>query len=669
MHRVLCFVLLSFASSSAFADSAACLARLEANDAAGAVGACTTAIEADPEDARSWAIRGLAHLSAGREAEGATDLDRALGIDPKLPLALLGRARLRIDSGDAEGARSDLKAVLAVDDAHYDALVTFGQLEWQSKRAEEALSLFGRAAKARPDQAYPWVASAVIVADRDRRQAKKFLDKAIKASKTDTTALLLRGRLNFADEDWKDAAADFQAAAGLAPDNVEASAMWAQSLQKLKRPDEALAVLDEALRRKSTPDLLLERMDLRLAQGDAIGAEADLRAVQKAAPSALKADEPAARAMEEKYAPGLAAIEAQLLRDLALPVRDCTPDARYRWMAALQQSRGELAPAEQSFRRTLRDEYVACQDLRLPPATERFAQARQSIAAVSAAVTSKGQALVLDCAAHPEMVALCAQRRDAYAQRAGKLLADLRAREEAASKRRLEVAAAKDDADEVAAAAVRRARDAFTSSAAKEYGDYADLARLRAAADLVRARPAPSISQRCTDPGAVPSIRASDATVSSFNGRSNAYLDCLQNLASELGGRRSNIELAAEQLRNARTATDAVRNYRCSAKAGSGCVPDALWQSVDALVTPAIVGQAQSTVAAYGRLLDTDIAAANRQHNDAIAQRNAQLDEYESEVERQRMMDSFADAFGQSMQGSGSGGYRQDSSVTTPGMR
>jgi tetratricopeptide (TPR) repeat protein len=671
VNRVACLILLALASPSAFADSAACLARLEADDAAGAVTACTAAIEADPEDARSWAIRGLAHLSAGRTEQGASDLDRALGIDAKLPMALIGRARVRAADDDVDGARADLQAVLSADKAHYDALLALGQLEWQEKHADEAQALFARAAKARPDVAYPWVASAVVVVDGDRRKAMKYLDKAIKASKTDASAFFLRGRLYFADEKWKDAAADLQTAAELAPENIEIPLYWARSLENLGRPAEALAVLDGSMQRHPNRDALMQRMDLRLKQGDAIGAEADYAQAKGANPSAFKSDVPAAHAIEDKYAPGLRKIEAQLQGELTLPSRECALDGRARWMSALQENRGDRALAEQSLGRTLREEYIACQDERLPPATEQFAQARQSIAALTGAVASQADALIRDCAAHPDMTQVCAERRDAHAQRAGKLLAGLRGLEEAASKRRQEVAAAKNGAGEVAANAVRQAHDAFTASASKEYGRYGDLGRLRTAIELMRTQPAPTISQRCTDPG-VPPIRASDATVSAFNERSGRYFDCLRNLASELEGRRSLIGSAAAQLRNARTATDAVRNYRCSVRAGAGCVPDELWRSVDSLVTVAAVGQGESTAAAYARLLDSDIAAASRAHNDAIARRNEQLDDYEAQVQRQRMVDTFTETFGQATQGQGgygNGGYRQDSSTSSPGMR
>lgn len=672
MNRVAFVLLLALVSPSVLADpSADCLARLEADDAAGAVTACTAAVEADPEDARSWAIRGLAYLSTDRKAEGATDLDRALGIDPRLPLALLTRANLRTREGDTDGARADLRAILGVDKRHYDALVTLADLERKAGNEEEALDLLERAAKAQPDSTYPWIVSADIVAKQDRKRAIKFLDKAVKADKSDATPYVFRGRVYGAEGKWKDAAADYRKASGLAPDNEVITAEWVGSLKKLERPTEALAVLDEALQRKSEPGLLAERMELRRQLGDAIGAQADYLAVKKAVPKGLRDDHPATRAIDEKYAPDLSTLETRLATELGVPERACTVDGRLRWMSALMEGKGDVSAAEQSLGRALAGEYVACQERRLPPPTERFAEVRQSIATVTGAVTRLGAQLISDCAAYPDMAEVCAQRRDALAQRAAKLMPDLRTREEAASRRRLEVAAAKNQANELVGTAVRKARDAFAASAAKEYGPYADASLLRDAVDMVKAHPAPSISQRCTDPGVV-SIHASDSAVETSNERSNRFFNCLKALRAELDDRQGAIDMAADHLRDARTATDAVRGYRCSVKPGNGCVPDALWQSVNAIATPAAVAQARSTATAYARLLDTDISTAHNRHNDAIAQRNAQLEQYEAGIRRQNALDTFADAFGQAMDDSNGygGGYRRpDSSTSLPGVR
>lgn len=670
MKRLLFLVALAAASLPAHADSDACLASLKADDAAGAITACGAAVQADPEDARSWAIRGMAQMAKGNTAEASTDLDRALGIDPALEMALLARSDLRIGNEDLAGAQVDLEAVLRTDKSHYGALMKLADLAWAQQQADEALAYLARAAKAQPDESEPWVSSAVVVHATDRRQALKYLDKAIKVSKTDFNAYQLRAHLRYEAEEWKDAIKDLRSAAELEPDDLNILLRLSRSLVKLGREDEAMQTLDAAvLRLPEASALKTERMELRRQRGDLFGAEADLRAASPSGWSRSNAAREIGQAIDDKYAPGLTQAEKRLATELNLSEKSCTASAEGRWMGALVDSGGSQADATKALARALQAEYVTCQDSRLPPPTEKFAEMRQAISGVTAAAAGQADALLADCAAYPGMASACAEYRSKHAARAGQLMSSLRDLEAAASKRRLEVAAAKATAIDTAAAAVHKARDAFRPRAAEHYRDEVNLEELREHIAFLRAHPVPSLSQRCPDPG-VPSIHASEAIVKQYNERSNRYRDCLNSLESELERNDSDLYSAAIDLQDVRQATDALRSYRCSVTPGAGCVDDALWQSADKLATSAAVAQARSTSEAYEHLIETAIPAAFERINEAIAQRNRQLSDHEAGIQRQRMLETFADTLNQSMQGN-QGGYggRSGSSTSAPGIR
>jgi tetratricopeptide (TPR) repeat protein len=80
------------------------------------------AIQASPDNARAYALRGRTFLRMGRHAEAEANLSRALEIDPQLAEALATRGRVRYEKGRVPQAIADFDQALALDPANVFAL-------------------------------------------------------------------------------------------------------------------------------------------------------------------------------------------------------------------------------------------------------------------------------------------------------------------------------------------------------------------------------------------------------------------------------------------------------------------------------------------------------------------------------------------------------------------
>jgi soluble lytic murein transglycosylase len=103
------------------------------------------------------------------------------------------------------------------------------------------------------------------------------------------------GQARFYTRDYARAAEDFRRASGApgAPETLaqRAGVRLGEALLLAGRPAEALPLLDAAVQRLGTPELLLQRAQARAAGGDAAGALADLEAVWVGAPASALAEQ------------------------------------------------------------------------------------------------------------------------------------------------------------------------------------------------------------------------------------------------------------------------------------------------------------------------------------------------------------------------------------------
>ncbi len=81
------------------------LALMRGGEGAKAVESLTRVLDADPSDPEAWMFRGLANLQAHHDAEGRTDLDRAVALDPKVGAL---RGFLRVSDGERDAGLADV---------------------------------------------------------------------------------------------------------------------------------------------------------------------------------------------------------------------------------------------------------------------------------------------------------------------------------------------------------------------------------------------------------------------------------------------------------------------------------------------------------------------------------------------------------------------------------
>ena len=94
------------------------------------------ALKLDPANSHTYAARGHVYLSLDVFEFGLTDFEKALSLNAKEGMALLGRALLRDAKGDPVAALADLKAIVALPSDTDEA-------KWLNKVATQIMSRLG----------------------------------------------------------------------------------------------------------------------------------------------------------------------------------------------------------------------------------------------------------------------------------------------------------------------------------------------------------------------------------------------------------------------------------------------------------------------------------------------------------------------------------------------
>jgi tetratricopeptide (TPR) repeat protein len=343
-------VALLAAALPAFADSSACHERTNAGDIPGTISACSAALESNPEDANAWANRGYAHGHSGKHDQAMIDFDRALGIDPRLVSALDGRAQLHSATRNHAAALTDLTTALAIEPRNSRLLAMAAQVSHNLGQKKETITFMERATKADPQNPELWLSLASLH-DDDLKKKENILDKAVKASSSDHRALHTRGHFHEDGKKLGKAADDFRAASRISPNESHLYGDLARTLLAQNKNDAAMAVLDQGLAVKSDARLLNQRLPLRLAAGNPLGAADDLRAWFELgkSPQAERLQEPINVALYELYAPGLQSAlgDTEKLQPTAL---DCgVSESTAAWLEALSAADGKVATAREDL--------------------------------------------------------------------------------------------------------------------------------------------------------------------------------------------------------------------------------------------------------------------------------------------------------------------------------
>ena len=87
-------------------------ARAARHDWSGAESDLTRLLQLDGDRADAWVLRASARHAEGRRAEASADIAHALAVYPDYPEALVERGTMKLESGDANGARADWQTVI-----------------------------------------------------------------------------------------------------------------------------------------------------------------------------------------------------------------------------------------------------------------------------------------------------------------------------------------------------------------------------------------------------------------------------------------------------------------------------------------------------------------------------------------------------------------------------
>ena len=87
-------------------------ARAARKDWSGAESDLTKLLTLDGDRADAWVLRASARHAEGRRAEAGADIAHALAVYPDYPEALVERGTMKLETGDASGARADWQTVI-----------------------------------------------------------------------------------------------------------------------------------------------------------------------------------------------------------------------------------------------------------------------------------------------------------------------------------------------------------------------------------------------------------------------------------------------------------------------------------------------------------------------------------------------------------------------------
>lgn len=653
------------AAPSAFAQLAECEAQFHAGQLDAAIASCGATVQSDPENARAWTLRGLAHHAAGRPLQALPDLDRALGIDPRDVAALEVRADIQAAQGDAATALRDLQAAVTArpDDARL--LMALAGLQARTGNTDQARATLERAAKADKRNAEPWLRLARLTGDTRKRL--DYLSRAVKADKTHVEALKLRAQVYLDSGEVRKAVRDQRAALALKPDDEALRHALASVHLQQKAPRDALAVINEGFAHGPAWKLRELRGHAHLAQGNVIAAYDDLHTLREAGVEMSSAlADGVTTALDARYAPG-GARAGEALATLVVGPVDCqlSPSDEV-MLEALAANGGGVAAAEADLRTRWRATLDQCLAAAAPPPTERFAEVRRVIAEYTAGTLAASQRLEQDCAPYP-MREQCALIAAGLREEPAKMMAQLREVEQFASARRIELAGLRSRIDEPVSAAIKASQVQLGASARRHFAAFTEAGERDAALQYFRTATVEDVGATCP----VPPQRASDINQPDrANGESRTYFQCLKDVEKRLEAQWE-MSRHAESLQRQRHAVDALSEYRCSRRAGSGCVQDAAWARVDAALPKSRVAAAVTLDARRSALLGGGLHGLILARNDYVEGINQRIAQIEAEREREEQARAFAqglqaiaDSLNQPQQG-----YRRSSSTSAPGMR
>ena len=189
-------------------------------------------------DELAAATRIEAALAHSTRREGDDEEDESFDPEPWRALA-----RVRFESGDADGAAAACEALAALDRA--EGAVAYRELAARlldAKKADAARDRLRRAADLAPAEPEGWKLLAQVEESQERfGDARAAWEKALAVDPDDAEALLAAGRLALREGDLEKARRHLGAVLGASPDEVGARLRVTAAWLDAKQPAEALA--------------------------------------------------------------------------------------------------------------------------------------------------------------------------------------------------------------------------------------------------------------------------------------------------------------------------------------------------------------------------------------------------------------------------------------------
>jgi tetratricopeptide (TPR) repeat protein len=231
------------------------------------------AIQASPENAKAYALRGRTFLRMGRHAEAEADLSRALEIDPQLAEAFATRGRVRFEKGRVPQAIADFDQALALDGANVFALNNRGIARLAENEVDLAEEDFREAISW--DDAYYKAYYNLGGVHRRRGETAEAIEaytRTIEINPEFVSAWKNRGNAHRDLKQLDQAIADYDRGIALAPSDADFYILRAKArmMRDLHEPQQQGVMLIEETQRPAAETILADlRQAVELAPGDA----------------------------------------------------------------------------------------------------------------------------------------------------------------------------------------------------------------------------------------------------------------------------------------------------------------------------------------------------------------------------------------------------------------
>lgn len=225
-------------------------------------------------------LRGDAQAGLGNRDKAAHAYAAALAIEPALPDALQGKARLALHSGDMQGAHAALAKAVAAHPDDVGSLVLLGQVDYQSNRCNQAIAKISHAMEVgRGEMSGSEQQSArALLADcqlrtGDAKGAQQNIDAILAANQNNPFGNYLQALMDIRQGAYQDAANHVQATLNVDPNNLRSMTLMAWIRIAENRPQDAQPFLTRVLAR-APDDMAALRLQAGLWMAQNRGAQA-----------------------------------------------------------------------------------------------------------------------------------------------------------------------------------------------------------------------------------------------------------------------------------------------------------------------------------------------------------------------------------------------------------